>query len=209
MIENLINKYAKEQGITPIDYSKLPAIDIDSQNLYAVMTSEVAPRMNALFVFDYLHFGIRVYYKNELDIDTGIFIGFRNLANSINIDVDSDSIYTRFTVQGDNGLEFRDINYGDNTIINLDYFLGEPYMEETITHSKGLKSTADKYREWVEFRREHIDEYTELAKRYNTLSEAINELTYRVPSDASYWKNWDSMREDGLNKNLEYYNEFL
>ena len=143
---------------------KLPAIDIDSQNLYAVMTSEVAPRMNALFVFDYLNFGIRVYHKSEidetssnvLDLDTGIFVGFRNLANNISVSVDNDSIYTRFSVEGDSGLNFRDVNYGDNTIMDLDYFLGEPYMDD---------ETAQKYRDWQEFRDAHRQEYIDLTKQ--------------------------------------------
>lgn len=187
---------------------KLPAIDIDSQNLYAVMTSEVAPRMNALFVFDYLNFGIRVYHKSEidetssnvLDLDTGIFVGFRNLANNISVSVDNDSIYTRFSVEGDSGLNFRDVNYGDNTIINLDYFLGEPYMEKPLVQKMKL---------WQEFREAHIDEYIELTKRYNAVTEKVYDLRYRVPSDESYWSNWSNINEEGLRKNLEYYENFL
>ncbi len=63
-----------------IKHSKIPSLDIDNENLYAVMTSEVAPRMSCIFIFDYLNFKINVYHKNNLDFDTGLFIGFRNLA---------------------------------------------------------------------------------------------------------------------------------
>ena len=67
---------------------QIPNIEIDNENLYAVMTSEVAPRLSCIFIFDYLNYTINVYDKDSLDFDTGIFIGFRNLANEVNIDVD-------------------------------------------------------------------------------------------------------------------------
>jgi len=151
------------------------------------MTSEVAPRMSCIFVFDYLNFGIRVYYKDELDFDTGIFVGFHNLENNLSVSVDTDSIFTRFTVEGDGGLEFRDYNYGDNTIINLDYFLNEPYMEE---------STVNKIESWLRMRDTYRTDYTNLALKYDSLLEKRDERQTREPSDASYWTTWDNMNVD-------------
>lgn len=184
--------------------AKIPFLEIDSENLYAVMTSEVGPRMSCLFVFDYLHFTVNVFHKDYIDkafdLDTGIYIGFRNLENNVTINVDSDSIYTRFSVQGQDGLEFRDVNYGDNTIINLDYFLGEPYMDDEMVQ---------KYQLWQEFRAQYIEEYKELAKQYNELVEKREERTYKVPSDESYWKNWENINTEGLIQNLNYFRQQL
>lgn len=180
--------------------AKIPALEIDNENLYAVMTSEVAPRLKCLFVFDYRHFTINVYSKDEIDIDTGIFIGLRNLEQSVVVQTDSDSVFTRFTVQGEGTLEFRDVNYGDNTIINLDYFLGEPYMSPEM---------AEKYRQWQKFRDDNRQDYSDLAKQRTKHAEKRDELISRVPSDQTYWRNWDNMSEEGLRENLDYYKEYL
>ena len=185
-----------------IKHAKIPFLEIDSENLYAVMTSEVAPRLSCLFVFDYLHFTINVFHKdyidNAFDLDSGIFIGFRNLENNVSINVDSDSIFTRFSVQGQDNLEFRDVNYGENTIINMDYFLSEPYMDDDMV---------TKYRAWQEFRQNHIADYKALAKEYNELVEKREERIYRVPSDESYWTNWENINTEGLISNLNYFRQ--
>ena len=176
--------------------ARIPWLEVDSENLYAVLTSEVGPRMSCLFVFDYLNFGINVYDKNDLNFDTGIYIGFRNLEKSVNIGVNNDSIYTRFTVRGDGDLEFRDVNYGDNTVINLDYFLDEPYMDS---------ETADKYIAWKEFRDKYREAYIEMVKQQLQLNEKLKDRIYRVPSDESYWKNWQGINEEGLRENYNYF----
>lgn len=202
ILEKMSDKWHIQYVSPSLINAKIPAIDIDSENLYAVMTSEVAPRLSCLFVFDYLHFGISVFHKDELDdeLDTGIFIGFRNLENSVTISTDSDSIFTRFTVQGDSGIEFRDVNYGENYIINMDYFLDEPYMDAQMVR---------KFRKWKELKEKYRESYINYAKQRNQLSEKVQERTSRVPSDASYWTNWNSMNEEGLRENLQYYRNLL
>ena len=138
--------------------AKIPSLDIDNENLYAVMTSEVAPRMSCIFIFDYLNFTINVYHKNNLDFDTGIFIGFRNLAQSIDCTVDESSVFTRFTVVGDNNLTFESYNYGDPQAFDLSYFLGEPYMDQEL---------ADKIQDWIDFRDEYREQYISLTEEYD------------------------------------------
>lgn len=185
--------------------AQIPTLDIDNENIYAIMTNEVAPRLQCLFVFDFLNFQINVYHKNSVDetqnnFDTGIFIGFRNLANQISINVDNDSIYTRFTVAGSDDLTIRHCNYGSDTIYNIDYFLGEPWMEESL---------AQKIKQFLQFRNDHIEDYIDLIKESSVVRNKISELKYTVPSDELYWKNWNSMNEEGLAENLKYFNSLL
>ena len=200
ILDSMSSKWSIGRISPKLINAKLPALDISAENLYAVMNSDVAPRMSCIFIYDYNKFTINAFHKDELGFESDIFIGFRNLANQVSISVDSDSIYTRFTVQGDQELEFRDVNYGDNTIINLDYFLGFPYMKQAMV---------DKYRQWQALREEYIDEYINYALQYNQLMEKRDELIYRVPSDGSKWDSWDNMSEEGLQENLKYYLNFL
>lgn len=170
--------------------AKIPSLDIDNENLYAVMTSEVGPRLSCIFIFDYLNFKINVYHKDDIEFDTGIFIGFRNLAQNIDYSVNDDSIYTRFSVMGDEELTFESYNYGDNQAFDLSYFLGEPYMDDEL---------AEKIQAWIDFRNNHRQEYVALTKQYDKINSALTTLRYRVPADEDYWKNWDDLNLEGDN----------
>ncbi len=179
---------------------KVPNISLENSNLYAILTTEVGPRLGILFTFDFLHCKINAHSRNALDIDTGIFIGFRNLAKSVNISVNEDSIFTRFRIRGDNDLTIRDWNYDDERYDDLSYFLGEPYMEESL---------AQKIRDYYAFRDANRETYANLSKEVTSLNEKIIDKKYKTPSDESYWKNWSNMNEEGLNENLGYYRSLL
>jgi hypothetical protein len=78
---------------------------------------------------------VKAYAKETLNskkFDTNIFIGLRNLAKTINITVDEDSIATRFNVAGDEELNITAVNYGDRRIWNLDWYLTNNYMDDEL-----------------------------------------------------------------------------
>ena len=179
---------------------KVPNISLENTNLYAILTSEVGPRLGVLFVFDFLNCQINAYDKNDLDIDTGIFIGFRNLARHVNISVNENSIFTRFRIRGNDNLTIRDWNYDDERYDDLSYFLGEPYMEQEL---------ADKIQDYYDFRDTHRETFATLAKECAALNEKIYVLKYKTPYDESYWTNWSNMNEEGLLENRRYYTSLL
>ena len=174
----------------------IPLIQEDNANIYSIMTSSVAPRLDMIFQFDYLNRKVNGYHKDNLDFDTNIFIGFRNLANEVNITVDEDSVYTRFRVRGEDDLTFVNVNYGNDQVIDLSYFLGEPYMTDEL---------ADKIRYWIDERDEQREEYIELEKQAAIKNAVIDSIQYRVPSDDTYWKYWDNMNEEALRSELAVY----
>ena len=177
-------------------YSVVPRIDIDNSNLYAIMTTEVAPRMSCIFIFDFLHKQVNAYHQSDIDFDTNIFIGFRNLAQEVEISVDEDSVFTEFRVRGDGELSCRNANFGSDQVFDLSYFIGKPWMSD---------ETAEKVRAWIGYRDEQRSVYTDLAREAATINEQLYGLKYRVPSDPTYWKQWDNMNEEGLRENLKVY----
>lgn len=111
---------------------------------YAFLTSTLGPKVGALFFFDTEHRLIHAVSKYTLEqedskFDTGIYVGFRNLANSVGLSVDEDSVVTRVNCEGGEGLNFLDLNYGSTRLYNLSYFAHEPYMTE---------ETAQKVLDW-------------------------------------------------------------
>ena len=121
------------QDIDQILWYKKCSISEDNINLYALLTSVIAPKLECLFLFDTINRRIKAVSKQALDDythDTNIFISFRNLANNVDIEIDEDSVYTSFSVSGDNDLNLNTVNYGTSNIYDLSYFLREPYMPE-------------------------------------------------------------------------------
>lgn len=175
----------------------------DNINLYALLTSTIAPKAECIFMFDTLHRKIKVIGKKKLDsyrYETNVFIGYRNLAQSVSVSVDEDSIYTRFNCEGADSLKLNDWNYNDSRIFDISYFTREPYMSSSLQ---------GKVKKWVKWREDNRETFAELSKRRAAKNEEIYELKYRVPNDADAYKQWDNMKKDALTKNLNYYYSLL
>ena len=177
-------------------YNVVPRIDLSNSNLYAIMTTEVAPRMSCIFIFDFLHKQVNAYHQSDIDFDTNIFIGFRNLAQEVEISVDEDSVFTEFRVRGDGELSCRNANFGSDQIFDLSYFTGKPWMSDAL---------ANKVRQWINMREANRNSYTSAAREAAKYNEQLYDLKYRVPSDETYWRQWDNMNEEGLNENLKVF----
>ena len=183
-----------------IKYKKFTFEVTNSTNVYEFLTNTVASKASCVFLFDKKQKQINVYGTDTLGTDTNVFIGFRNLQNSVTIEANQESFATRYFVLGDNDLDIRAVNYGDRQIINLDYLLTEPYMTEEL---------AEKVRNWLEYRETHRQDYVDLSKQAADLTAKISEIQLRVPNDGDNWKQWDEMTEELLQKNLTYYNTLL
>lgn len=204
LLEKLPGWSVDDDDIDPVLWTrKLPAITQDNTNLYALCCSYIAPRMEILFLFDTIHRKIKAIAKENLNdkkYESTVFISYRNLAQSIDIDVDEDSIFTRFNVRGDDDLNVINCNYGDYYVMNLDYFLCSPYMPNSLI---------TKVKKWLEYRDANRDKYIEIAKNAADASQKVNDIIYRNPADDLDIKQWDDMNEDGLNESLKYYNSLL
>ena len=220
-LEQMPGWTVRDEDIDKSLWYKKATFDEENTNLYALLTSTVAPKFECIITFDILHRRIGAISKDHLeskivditapdgttstiaygnDFDTSIFIGFRNLANSIQISTDEDSIFTQFTCSGDDDLTFEDVNFGQKTAIDLSYFMCEPYMRQT---------TIDKLKAWQTWADENRDKYIDLSKQWATLYDKKTELEDRVPSDMDYWKQWSEMDSELLQQNLKYYQALL
>ena len=170
--------------------------EVDSQNIYSFLTSTVAPYCRCIFTFDTINNLVNAYAVETFGEDTNVYVGVRNLIDKVKVSTDEDSVYTRLNVRGDNGLTVSNVNYGDERIYNIDYFLDKKYMP---------KELISKVKAWTKWRNNNREKFTQFSKKIAQINEAISELTYRVPSDADYWKQWDGLREDELQKSLELY----
>lgn len=191
-----------DDDIDPLLWKVKLSFDEENINLYGFLTSVVGPKAECLFLFDTLHKRIKAISKHSIEYETNIFIGLRNLAQSIDISVEEDSVYTRFNVfGGTDGLNIRDVNYSDNRIVNLDYFLNSNYIDSP--------ETIEKVKAWQKYRDDHREEFIEISQKILDISSKMDSINLRVPNDGTNWDQWNDMTEEALHKNLAYYNALL
>lgn len=170
-----------------------------NENIFSFLTKTLSSTAKCIFKFDTMNKTVSAYSENHIGNDTGIVIAERNLLNSVDIQCDSDNIYTRLNVQGKDSLNFADINYGDTHIFNLDYYSNLDYMSQDLIDALGV---------WQNARNDGRDEYISKVKTYQSYLEQISEIDNKVPTNGVL-NNWDNMSMDELNKNLTYYNSLI
>ena len=180
--------------------AKRMSVEADNTNIYAFLTSVVAPKLDLIFRFDILNKTIHVYDKEEIGEDTTVFIGYRNLAKAVEINCDEDSVFTQFTVTGDYDLDIRAVNFNERWIQDLSFFMNEKYMSSELI---------EKLKAWITYREKKRPDFIELSTKGADLVSKIQDITHRAPNDCCDWKQWDDMTEELLNKNMKYYNALL
>ncbi len=180
--------------------AKRMSVEADNTNIYAFLTSVVAPKLDVIFRFDILNKTIHVYDKEEIGEDTTVFIGYRNLAKAVEINCDEDSVFTQFTVTGDDDLDIRAVNFNERWIQDLSFFMNEKYMSSELIA---------KLKAWIAYREKKRPDFIELSTKGADLESKIQDITHRAPNDGCDWKQWDDMTEELLNKNMKYYNALL
>lgn len=156
-----------------------------SDSVYSFLMKTVSPYASVIFEFDRKHKTVGVVKAADYGKDTGVFITMRNLMNSFEVTSSSqDSIMTKLTPKGANGLGIEYVNFGKDYIINLDYFMNE--LNEYGDYKFVSRDLHDKYNVWKERCDKDRELYRELTKEYNSYYSRISELRNRVPNDGCY-----------------------
>lgn len=175
--------------------SKKLIFDIQSQDIYSFLMNDVSNAARIIFDFDRKNKIISFTSIEELGEDTGITISMKNLMKDFEISSTSNkSIITKYIPKGANDLGIEYVNFGENYIFNLDYFMNT--TNEYGDYKYVTTELHDKYQNWINFRdvekitydgipgeRTRREWYSYFTKQYNTALMSKNELINRVPND--------------------------
>lgn len=184
--------------------NRIPArrsFDIDTKSVYAFLTQDVAKKYECIFEFDIFKRQINVYDINTYGKDSGVFLSYRNLIQTLGIaPVTEDNIFTRFNVRGNDNLTIDAVNFGTSTIEDLSYYLNFKHLK---------KSLIDKYNDWLDLVKKNRKTYISLNKQYSILMEQRDEINLRVPNDGlnTNWKQFSV--EDLQNKIIPKYTGYM
>ncbi len=184
--------WSVQEGIDPEICGVKLSFDT-SDSVYSFLMKTVSPKASVLFTFDRKHRRVGMVRAADYGEDTGVFVSMRNLMNNFTVTGSSnDSIRTKLIPTGANGLGIEYVNFGQNYLINLDYF-----METTDEYGDCQYVSAklrDKYRDWKAYRETDLIDYEgksytrrelyrELSKEYNQTLADISEIRTRLPND--------------------------
>ena len=164
--------------------------EVDYQDCYSFMVQDFEKYFNCVVDFDYMNFEVNFYRVENYGNDTNVTIGFRNVENSNEITIDDENIFTKFRVEGGDGLGIEQFNGGSNYLIYLDdFWLNHKYLSE---------STIKKYKQWEDFCNTARYQYGEYSKQWSKLQNEISELQNRLPVGDVDPDNWSNLSDDAL-----------
>ena len=111
---------------------EIGVFDVNSQDLYSFLTQDAAKFFKCIFEFDFDKMQINAYHPENYGKDTNVNISFRNFQKSNSIKPDDTNIFTRYCVQGSDGLGIEYVNFGHNYIENLENYLNERYLSSEV-----------------------------------------------------------------------------
>lgn len=119
-------------------------------------------------------FYINVGSNIETQWDTDVFISRENLASNLDIKYSTDDIKTKLKISGSDDLDVRDVNLGQNYILNLSYYNTPLWLGEDL-HSK--------YNAYINDLAIYTEQYEELISAWSAAYNEYNDLMNYVPVD--------------------------
>lgn len=176
------------------------SFEIDNQDIYSFLTSEVSTAFECIFVFDTIRNKISVYNQDYISKNTNILISFNNLAKQIKIEPDIDSIKTCLTLVGEDNLTVRELNMGYDRIYNFDYFATPEYMGQELI---------DAYKDYQKAYEQYNKQYTPLLAEYQDLILEIARLDHEMlPETPLPTKEGQLITTDELAEDTEVWKEY-
>lgn len=174
--------------------------DVESQDILSFFKQNLTSSLKVIADFDRYDRKVNLIDIDSGDepFDTGVYLTYRNLVNSVDITSSSDDgIRTKYIPTGANNLGILYANFGENYIINLDWFMNK--VDEYGEYQYVSESLRTKYNNWIAYREStpvsytindvtysfdsRRDAYRELTKLYNQYIIDIDTFKNRLPND--------------------------
>lgn len=194
-----------EDDQIPLAY-KVGFFEIQTQDIYSFLTQEAASYFRCMFLFDTENYTVNVYNINNIGYDTNIFLSFHNIQNSVERSSNK-QLTTVFHVDGGEELDFIEVNFGEDWIEDISYFLTTEHFPQEFL---------DKYQAWQEYREQRRQDYIDNSLALRAKDQEIYELKYKVPIDGTDEQQWTTMTIEELEQEkanylamLQEYEEYI
>lgn len=167
-------------------WRKERTFDEDRIAVYDFLMNEVQDTFKCVVEWDTITNTVNFYEEAEDGItedntvqtrwDTDVFISRDNLASEININYSTDDIKTKLKVSGADNLDIREVNLGQNYIMNLGYYHTPDWMEQDLF---------DAYDDYLNAVEEYTPQYTKAMQNWVGAYNKWNDLMNAVPAEGN------------------------
>lgn len=174
------------------------SFEVNKQDIYSFLIKDVAKAFGCVFIFDTLTNRINIYKEKDIGEDTDIYISYNNLLENVKILSNVEDIKTSIALKGSDDLTVREVNMGQDTIVNIDYYHSTEYMSQSLY---------DSYKKWKTLRESKIKEYNTLLSQYQDYFSKINHLTHvKIPENVTD-TDWTKYGLNPLKEQLASYEQ--
>ena len=167
-------------------WRKERTFDEDRIAVYDFLMNEIQDTFKCVVEWDTITNTVNFYEEAEDGItedntvqtrwETDVFISRDNLANEININYSTDDIKTKLKVSGADDLDIREVNLGQNYIMNLSYYHNLDWMEQDVF---------ERYDDYLKTVDEYTPKYTEAMQNWVGAYNKWNDLMNAVPAEGN------------------------
>ena len=160
--------------------------DEDRIAVYDFLMNEIQDTFKCVVEWDTITNTINFYEEAEDGItedntvqtrwETDVFVSRDNLASEISINYSTDDIKTKLKVSGADDLNIREVNLGQNYIMNLSYYHNLDWMEQDLF---------EKYDDYLEAVKEYTPQYTEVMQNWVGAYNRWNDFMHAVPVEGN------------------------
>lgn len=158
----------------------------DRTAVYDFLYNQAAETLNFVMVWDSIRGEVDFYKTTEDGVtaneeietqwNTDVFISRENLASNIDISYSTDDIKTKLKITGADSLDVRDVNLGQNYIMNLSFYNTPLWMGADLS---------DKYTQYTHLLEEKTAEYKQLVSDWSATYNEYSDLVNNVPVELS------------------------
>lgn len=209
LVSLIMDKCSPNWKLGEIDsslYNKKFQFDISDKNIYSFFTQDLSSTSNCIFKFNLFNSTIDMISVDNIGKESNVTIDRQTLLNNLEVSCDENSIYTRYSISGGNGLGIEYVNFGEPYIDDIGYFLNA--KDENGERIYVSDSLAEKYKLYQEDRDIARRTYSDLTAQYNHYTDEIFELKYRVPNDIVS-TDWGTYKMEELEAAVTTYNNLL
>lgn len=204
-ILGIIKEYMPDWMVGTVDNSligKYRTFEEDDVNIYNFIKSTVQQTYGCIFNFDTYNRKINVRAVTSDVASTPVFLSLENLIKEIEVEEDTENIFTCLDVSGADGVTIRSVNpTGTNKIYNLDYFMNATNFPQSII---------DKWEAWkTAFQNNKLPYFSVSMERALKTSELLTERAYLTDLQGEL-KSIDNLRSvcvqaiaEGIDRNDE------
>lgn len=159
-------------GHVDIELSTLQrSFDIDESTVYDFFMNDIEEAFKCIVIFDTEDCTVNFYNEDTAGEETDIYIAMDTIANECTVDYNADDIKTKLFVTGADDLTIREVNLGQEYLLNLDYYNTIEWLGEDL-----YKAYNDYLHKFTTYREEYTNLMTQWNELYNQLSTLYNQV---------------------------------